>query len=449
MIFAPVFLVAILCFSTLRELHGLWTDTESRAMTHGYLIAVVSLLLIWRAAGHVRRADLRFTPAAMLAFGAVAMAWLVMALAGFRLVEILLLPILIGTAIWASFGSEIARRCGFAVAYLWFATPALHFLTLPLQWVTVYVVRVMLRATGVPAYFDENFVRVPAGTFEIEGGCSGIHFFVVATALAALLGELRQDSLRRRLWLIVAAALVSALANWIRVFAIILAGHASDMQHYLVTRSHYGFGWVLFAVSMLLFFLIERRLPEDGPGRPQTRPIQDSAIGMRSVAGLALLAVTVAVLTVWRLLSLRPGTEPWQFAVSPPGWREIESPSDLWAPRFVGVDETRAGRWIDMEGLQVDRFQGLYRNQRQDKEISGYHNELRGDVASGEWRVSMRYRIDGHVFRSAYPAQLAYAVLSLVSLHAPLSEVDAIRAGCGSDCDKADRAVSEWENRGS
>ena len=51
--------------------------------------------------------------------------------------------------------------------------------------------------------------HVPAGSLEIAGGCSGLHFFIVGVAIAALYGELNRDSLRTRVQLVALAALLA------------------------------------------------------------------------------------------------------------------------------------------------------------------------------------------------------------------------------------------------
>ena len=49
-------------------------------------------------------------------------------------------------------------------------------------------------------------------------------------------------------------AVLSLLANWVRVYVIIEAGYLTNMQHYLVRVSHYWFGWGVFALALVGFF---------------------------------------------------------------------------------------------------------------------------------------------------------------------------------------------------
>ncbi len=55
------------------------------------------------------------------------------------------------------------------------------------------------------------------------------------------------------------SVVVAILANWVRVFSIVLAGHLTNMKHPLITKGHYWFGWGVFAVAMVLFFVVESR----------------------------------------------------------------------------------------------------------------------------------------------------------------------------------------------
>ena len=76
-------------------------------------------------------------------------------------------------AVLAFYGRNAARALFFPLGYLIFAIPVWDYLNPLAQWSSIFVVRFLLRVTGVPAYFDETTVHLPAGTFEIAHGCSG------------------------------------------------------------------------------------------------------------------------------------------------------------------------------------------------------------------------------------------------------------------------------------
>jgi len=78
---------------------------------------------------------------------------------------------------------------------------------------------------GVPAQIRGDLVILPGvGVIEIASGCSGVNFFTVGLAVAALLGELEQASLRRRALLVTAMGALAVFANWLRVLIIVDAG---------------------------------------------------------------------------------------------------------------------------------------------------------------------------------------------------------------------------------
>ena len=56
-------------------------------------------------------------------------------------------------------------------------------------------------------------------------------------------------------------AALALLANWLRVYTVIEAGYLTDMHHYLVSVSHYWFGWGVFALALVAFFWLSTWLP--------------------------------------------------------------------------------------------------------------------------------------------------------------------------------------------
>lgn len=441
-IFLPVLLVALLCTHTVVALHGIWTDWMQTPFTHGYAIAAVSTWLLWRNTRGIPREfwqpDLRALPV----LAAIALCWLFCALAGLLSIEMLLLPPLFGAAIWLSWGRVVFRHAGFSIAYLWFATSAWSIFNTLLQWFTVHVTRVLLSLTGVPAHFEGNRVQLPSGGFEIEGGCSGLNFFIVALALGALLGELRGDSRVRRLKVLALAALMAMFVNWIRVLVIVLVGQLTHMQHPLVAESHYGFGWVLFAIGMVVFLTLERRIQADMQRQVDSpQELQRSPWLLKGVVSTLLV---VAVFAGWHRLATRPYQGEWAVPPVSSGWQQTGEVEGGWRPVFAGTDAERIEHWSKQGEGAVDRYLGFYRRQTQGLEFSAYGNLPRGAESSGDWRFVERYKVSRSEHRSPRLAQLQYALRALVMFRAPLSEVQVLRSRCLPDCEAAEAYLAEW-----
>lgn len=446
------------CWPTLSGLHERWTDADQKTYTHGYLVAAICVFLLWRrnVGGPDQGVQRRGGVLPFVLLGGAAVGWVLVVRAGIGIVEWMALPVILILAIWAAFGPAVARRNLFPIGYLYFAIPIWGSVNGLFQSATVVAVRGLLRVVGVPSHFNGNFVEIPAGTFEIAGGCSGLHFVIVALALAALMGEMRGDDWRGRSILLVLAGALAVVTNWIRVFVIIVAGHQTDMQHYLVAQSHYGFGWVLFALAMVVFFLAERRIDVREPRRRQAAPPLRSAPTAMPAWGALIVLLLMGGL---QYASARAAPERSLESVAAAGWSNDTSPPD-WLPHIEGADVASGHSYVAPGQSPVQRFEFLFRWQRQDKELGGYGNDLlfahRGQVSTRErlgglpvvlheardvrgsmWLVAEAYRVGGHYDATASAAQLRYAVDSIKRLHSVPSSILVWRTECLPDCAQA------------
>ncbi len=442
-----------LFWPTVATLRYAWSDTDTLTYTHGYLIAAMCVWLLARAG---RSIDGPMTPdwrPAVLLAG-LSFCWLLFYRAGIELLHQALLPLMAIVAACAALGIANGRKLSFAFAYFYFAVPIWSAGNEILQSITVFAVRILLKITAIPAYVTGNLVHIPSGAFEIAGGCSGVHFFIVALAIAAIFGEIHRDSPRVRLQQLMLAAVLAMVSNWLRVFTIIVAGHLTDMQHFLITVDHYYFGWVLFVFTMAAFFWLAGRMPvrtlETGSSAP------GGARGL-SWAGGVLLAIMAAGIGP-AVNVLRPVTDALvSHEVLPAAtdrWRASLSLPDTWHPVYPGADRAEFKEY-QSNGRVATAFVAQYLRQHQGKELVGFGNALAGSGgAVDDWRViqtargaiavfetdragvravvAYRYMIDGARVTGDFKAQMAYAV---ASLNGPaLSQIVAARAQCGSDC---------------
>jgi exosortase len=465
MILLPLLAVVAACWPTFVALHVLWTDWTNTAVTHGYLIVAICTWLLWRKREALRSAIWAPDLPGAIALVLASLAWLFVTQAGIQFVAFALLPWLLYFAARASAGASVAGAASFPIFYLYSAIPVWGVVNGFFQWASVYASRFALRMVGVPAFFEDNRVHIPEGTFEIAGGCSGLHFVVVGLSIALLLSELRGDGWRNRLKLAAIALALAVFTNWVRIFIIILAGHLSNMQNYLVARSHYGFGWLLFGVAMAVLLLIERRIPVDP--RSSRHPAAPVPAGSKTSPALALLLL-MAVLggaRLWHWLAVRPSTEGISLPAAPAGWQKVRSASG-WSPRFAGADAEKDALYQSPDGGQVEVFIALYRSQEQGKELGGYDNDVLGglhpgavsagtanghpvllqhaqDASGNEQLLAVTYNVGDRYFTRSATAQLWYAARSLAGLRSPPSRVVLLRSACRPDCEAAANRLQE------
>jgi exosortase A len=377
------------------SLHFAWV--EQPAYSHGYLVLGIA---VWLGYRELRRAPLgAFEPSAI---GLAALALVVAGAAFGRAADVALatqlgLPLTLITGLWAVTGRRTAMRFLVPVAYLVFAIPVWDGINDGLRDLTVVVVGELTRQSAIPALIEGNFILIPSGVFEVEGGCSGLHYLIVGCALSVLYGLVTFDRWLPRLYAVALGIVLALIANWIRVFVVIVAGHLTDMQHYLVTVDHYYFGWVLFFVVLGPLFFFGRHLERLAPrhASPSARGEAERATRTQeaerasdlpaqntrgSASANAMIVAAAGVLAVGAWLSFRAAARPAaptavRNLVLPAvqGWRyEGEWDSIMW-PRFANADVESGARYG--RGTEhVSVYVAQYAVQGQGKEVVYYEN---------------------------------------------------------------------------
>ena len=437
-----------------------WTNDNFGGM-HGLIILPLALWLLYLS--RQRLAVVRIEPSlpAGVALVSCSVVWLIFWRAGIQELHLLLLPLLMALAVFAALGFQAARAVAFPIAYLYFAVPAWEVLAAPLQTITVRVTGMVAPLLGIPVQIRGDLVLLPnVGVFAIERACSGVNFFCVGLAVAALLGELEQARMWRRVLLLAAMAVLAQVANWIRVLTIIDAGYTTNMRHALVSEGHYFFGWSLFAVVMVAFVWTL--------ARPYQPPALEGATGPSRVrvTGYALTVLALAVLPLFAYVFVtRLDSRAAPLAFNAPqgrgGWQgPLTDGAGGWNPDFVGAHSQWDFTYRGPAGDNVQMVAIGYPLQTYGRKLVSSGNSLFGTapwsaVAQGKvafggtsyietvaaddqgrqalvWSV---YDIGGREFSIPLVSQLWYGVRSLGG--PPYSVLFAFRTPCALSCDSA------------
>jgi EpsI family protein len=475
MILALAVLVTLVYWPSPAVYYEEWRDFVNITYTHGWLVLAVCVALVVGSRREIAATPVRFWPLALLPLGGCILVWLACYRASIEDLEVTIFPAIFWLAVTAAFGLRMGLLLAFPVAFFYFAVPFWSHLANPLQDLTVFALRGFFWLTGPPVLISGDTIHIPNGTFVIEEGCSGLHFMIVGLAVAALHGELRRDPGRVRIAQLALMAILALLANWVRVYTIIEAGYLTDMHSYLVSVSHYWFGWGVFAVALVLFFGLTTLFgPAAPPEPPHDPPLQPVAPG--PPAPLAGLAATVLVLVAlpavsWGLRTLQPA--PALTAAVAPSARApwSSAPSDTlssWQPIFPGADQEQRFAYTNTTGDIVEVFKVAYRTQHQGAELVGSGSTVTGkrlkirseeviNTASGAFReteaadrsgagslIWWRYEIAGRDVVMPLASQLWYGINATVSN--PPAALIAYRAACGAgaDCADARRVLREF-----
>lgn len=451
------------------SLMQIWDDADRTSYTHGYVIAALVLYLVLRRRD--RLADLPWSPSVLAAvlMAVASVAWVVAVRSGIEIVHQLLLLGLLGLSVWAVFGWRISLSMALPIGYLVFAVPVWDAVNSSLQSGTVVAVSLLLKLSSIPAFIEGNFVHLAVGVFEIAGGCSGLHYFIVSLAIATLYGEICDDNLKVRVTLVALAALLAMVTNWLRVYIVIVAGYLTDMQHYLVRVEHIKLGWALFAVLMTVFFFLARRfVPAAQPESPSVVSTEKSTRGAPLAVGLIVASIAVVVAPIWELKNpVEPATLSAKVLLPRPasGWSEVALDASNWNPVFRGADQTVRGEFAAPDDRRVQAYVASYELQHQDKELVAFGNSLIGPdegaivstasvqgpgavkeltVAGPRERSMIRYYYLIGALRTdrGITAQLWYGLHAIKG--ATPSSVIALRTPCRPDCDAARALLNEF-----
>jgi exosortase/archaeosortase family protein len=108
----------------------------------------------------------------------------------------------------------------------------------------------MVQLVALPAVIEGNSIFIPFGQIVIADGCSGLRYFEIALALAYIIGLLNNYNERKLIPALLFAAALGLLANWIRIFILVLIGYETKMESTLMANHEY-FGWFVFGVMCL------------------------------------------------------------------------------------------------------------------------------------------------------------------------------------------------------
>lgn len=372
--------VVVTCIGIAPTFWLLWPKwMDSYSYSHGLLVAPMSIWLLWRCRDRINAEPAQMTWWAAPILFLLLLAWIVAFAANIEIGAEASMPLIVLAALVLAAGTQIAKIAAFPVLLIYSAIPVWDHINGALQSLTTIAVAAILAIINVPAHIDGNTVQIPRGWFEIAGGCSGLHFFIVGMTLGAVYGYLYLNSVWRRIALVAVIVLMSVVMNWVRVATIITAGHLTNMQSYLVRVDHYSFGWVLFAVMLVPFFLVARRIEEKDVQIASPGPIAESR--SRGVVGYSSIVAVYAMLLlpalVWGRL-VQNEYDPLEFGL--PAFEGLEGPREytgIWSPRFGGAD----GEVIASYGFldsEIVVYANWYKTQSQGRELIGSGNSVTG-----------------------------------------------------------------------
>jgi exosortase A len=366
-------LVVLLFRDSFASMASLW---ELSSYQHAWIVAPMSLLLLWMGRAEFASRQLQGSWAGVAALAVLAFVWLGAQAAAVQAIEHLAIVSMIPAFVLAVLGWPAFRAVAFPVLFLYAAVPVGEEITPFLMEATADTSERLLRLLGVPVLRQGMFFMLPGGSFEVAEICAGLRYLVAGTVTALLFAYLNFNGWRKRILFTLFAAVSFVFANGLRAFITMLVASATNGR-LLGGTDHVYFGMVLFAALLLVLLWFGRKISDPAPPKVEHVPARPwlgrpGRVAACGLAGLVLMGMAAALQASHETAgaSLQPARLPALAGCAGP--TEWNAP---WRPELVGADvETLAS--YDCGGLGVHVYLASYGHQAQGKELISAQNHL-------------------------------------------------------------------------
>jgi exosortase len=238
--------------------HLLKTWLEDSNNSHGLLIPIVSLYLLWELRGRVTTTRWNPTVTGFVLLLGSLVTYFVCFVGGVVFpARLTMVTTLVGLVVFNA-GWAVFRFTWFPIVFLCFMVPVpdtlMNLVSFPLQLLVSDVSAYLIGLYGLPVYAEGNMLLFARYSFEVTEACSGIRSLISYLAIGALLAFLERDSWVKSVVLVASAVPLALFVNLLRVSG------TGVTANYFGTKVAQGFahdfsGFVVFALGIVLMLI--------------------------------------------------------------------------------------------------------------------------------------------------------------------------------------------------
>lgn len=233
--------------------------------SHGYLVPFVFAYLIWSKRSELQKCVIRPLNIALLIFVPALLVHLaayffeINFISGFSLVAVLF-----GLTLYL-YGSDVAKKLAFPVAFLIFMIPLPQVLIISISFkmkmMAAQAATAIISLMGIPAVRDGSIVHLKPGvSLTIGSPCSGLSSLIALTALGALYAYIVRMSRIRKIILFALSIPIALMANIARIVFLLLVGFAYDAQIATGKFVHGFLAFLLYVFAIVGLIIAGRML---------------------------------------------------------------------------------------------------------------------------------------------------------------------------------------------
>lgn len=254
-IVAIVVAYAIFFAPSLAFLVERWSNSEE--FSHGFLVPLISLFLLWRKREQIRRTPLQTCWWGLPVLGLGLLMQVASEWASVSFLKSLAVPVALGGLAWYLIGTPMMRVVLFPYVFLYFAVPwpdfVIEVLSVPLQHFSAAASTILLGLSGVPIERDGVHMWTPRFNVEVAVPCSGIRSMLAILGIAALVAYLTPNKTWWTRGVVFLAGIpITLIANILRIAAIVVMGHYINPDFAMTFFHDYSSPFLFFISTLSL-----------------------------------------------------------------------------------------------------------------------------------------------------------------------------------------------------
>ncbi len=343
-ILAVTLLSLFIFFDTWASIEAIWD--RSKTYTHGYIIAPISIWLVWSKRYQLK--DLQPKPywPALIAMIASGFLWFTASLINVLVVQQYAVILMLIASYWLVLGTKITQKILFPLGFLLLMVPVGETLIPPLMKYTASFTVAMLRLTGLSVYREGMNFSLTSGNWSVVEACSGINYLIASITLGLVYAYITYTSYWKRAIFFIVSIIVPIIANGFRAYMIVMIGHLSGMK-LAVGVDHILYGAVFFGIVIMLLFYVGSFWKDPQPKEVFAESTQHAApnnFEHRSQLSVLLPAILLSFI-IWPFISSflnnqqQTGTGLLQdfSSLEKHNWQPSPAPAWGWRPEFKGI----------------------------------------------------------------------------------------------------------------
>lgn len=386
-------------FDTIKTLGMTWWDKPE--YNHSLLILPVIAFLVYERREIFRKIAPKPSWLGLVPLLAGGFLWLLGDLADTNVIRQFGLVILLQGCLLAILGKRVVLALLFPFFYMVFLIPFGDFLVPALQDFTTDFMVVILHFLNIPVYVQGVYISIPAGDFQVAEACAGLRFLVATVALGTLMANVAYKTVGRQIIVVALSFIVPIIANGFRATGIILIAHWSDMK-YATGVDHIVFGWIFFAIVLLIFISIAMTFTNRGLDEgyidfsKKYWSVNESVSPVKFILFVLVAANLTGIAPVYvSVIEQRYQTFD-HYSLVPNKQilgRDYSQDSD-WKPYYGGASQTFHLRKTQNISEPIDIFMAYYKYQTSDAEMIRFGN---GVVQQDVWTRVENRKINQHI----------------------------------------------------